>query len=131
LGVQLEAGALEPLGEILAAVAAHLAAGLGEGQPEERQALGGAEAAPPVKVQAVALPVAQEGVADEVPRLGEILAAGLASAARLRLALPVAAELPQPLVAEAAEEHIVGSGVLGAQLEAVALELLHQHLGAA
>src|SRR5690606_3314867 len=66
-----------------------------------------------------------------VPRLGEILAAGLASAARLRLALPVAAELPQPLVAEAAEEHIVGSGVLGAQLEAVALELLHQHLGAA
>ncbi len=48
----------------------------------------------------------------------------------LRGALPVAAELAQALVAQPAQQHVVGSRVLGVQLEAVALEEL-RHVRAA
>src|SRR5262249_30829013 len=56
---------------------------------------------------------------------------GEEAAAALRLAFregePVAALLREPIGAQAAQQHIVGVGVLGVQLQPVALEPLNLH----
>jgi hypothetical protein len=120
--VVLEARALKPLGHHRVARAVGLGLRRGERQAKQRQALGLAGAAPAIELQAVAVPVAQERLAQVVPGLAEKPAAG----PRLLLgeAGPVAALAAQLLIAQPAEQHIVGRAVLGVGLEALALEPL-------
>jgi hypothetical protein len=120
--VQLEARTLEPLDDE-AAVGCVLGLRIGERQAEQRQALSLAGATPPVELQAVGTPRAQDRVADIMAGFGEKATARLGRT--LGESEPIAPLLGQTVGAEAAKEHVVGAGVLGVQLEAVAFEPLH------
>ena len=77
----------------------------------------------PSNSEPAALPRRQERAAHVVSALGEILAARLWF--RARILPPIASLREQVLVAQAAEQDVVGRGVLGVELEALALEPLH------
>src|SRR5262249_15127039 len=120
--MQLEARALEPL-DSEHAIARVLCLWVGERQAEQRQALGLAHAAPPVELQAVSTPGAQDRIANVVAGLGKEAAAWLGRA--LGKGEPVAALLLEAIGTQPAKQHVVGARVLGVQFQAVALEPLH------
>src|SRR5215212_666161 len=94
----LHAGTLEPLDRAADPVGADLCRRLGNGEAEQRQALGLALPSASIELQPVRAPVGQERRAEVVPGLGEVATACLWC--RTRLALPDTAKLEQTLLAQ-------------------------------
>jgi hypothetical protein len=119
--VQLEAGALDPLHRELLALdrLGHLVA---ERQAEQRQAFLEALAVAAVELQPAGLPGPPDLAADVMAGLGEEAAAVFSLA--LGEGEPVAALLLERVHADPAQQHVVGAGVLGVQLQAGTLEPL-------
>ena len=127
-GVPFEARALEPL-HLEALAVDRALEWLGDRQAEQRQTLGVALARLAIELQAVAGPVAGEAIArlliaDIMSRLREPHAAGQRPR-RYRLGVPIDTLLLKHLLAQQAQQHIIGRSILGVQLEALALEVLH------
>src|SRR6266498_3515004 len=124
----LEARALEPLRLYGLALLIGVLIRLGDRQAEQRQVLGIALAAPPIKLQAVGRPLSQKAdarllVADGVPGLREVHAASH-RAWHDGLGCPVDAALLERFGAQPPEQHVIGPRALLVQLEALALEVL-------
>src|SRR4051794_10303685 len=130
-GVPFEARALEPL-HLEALAVDRALKWLGDWQAEQRQTLGVALARLAIKFQPVVSPIAGKAIAclliaDIMSSFGDPHAARHCPR-RHRLAMPVDALLLEHLFAQQAEQHIIRRGILGVQLEALALEVLYSAL---
>src|SRR3712207_6581266 len=124
----LEARPLEPLRHDRVAVRIRLATRRGERQAEERERLGVACTLPPIELQAMRLPVAQERIADDLPRTTDVESSAAALGRRARRnALDAPSLALKQLGAQPSEQHMVGRSVFGMSLEAIALEPLRHN----
>jgi hypothetical protein len=121
--MDLEAGAFKPLHRIGPSVAQRLGAWAAERQAEEGQVFSLALARLPVDLNALRPPGPQQRATDIMARLGEEAAVALRRA--LGKALPDPLALHKRISAQAADQHIARAGVLGVQLQPVALKPLH------
>src|SRR5919199_6290501 len=115
-----QARPLEPLREYTIARRVGLDGCLGQRQAEERERLGRRKPGSSVELEAVRMVVRAKRLADgerEIARTDRL--AVRAGGRRLPLGAPLTAELPQALVAEPAEEHVVGGRLVGMVFEPV------------